>query len=181
MCSTAKISRLQHNICTKNSSTMMMMIIIVEEFPKSWPLCCISPSPVHSIIALLHRKCLKRTHKLVELNIFETQTQTQTQEACSNYTPIYNKTTRTKYISSSLYSTTLWNCWILSSGSHTCFVESDPRWGCLCLISCCLHCLGAASSSHSSPQRACAKGQAGRAAAWSHGTVGTRALDGHLT
>ena len=32
---------------------------------KSWPLCCISPAPAPSAIALLHRKWLKRTHKVL--------------------------------------------------------------------------------------------------------------------
>ena len=32
---------------------------------KSWPLCCISPAPAPSDIALLHRKCLKRTHEVL--------------------------------------------------------------------------------------------------------------------
>ena len=32
---------------------------------KSWPLCCISPSPAPSAIALPHRKWLKRTHEVL--------------------------------------------------------------------------------------------------------------------
>jgi len=32
---------------------------------KSWPLCCISPTPAPSTIALLHRQWLKRTHEVL--------------------------------------------------------------------------------------------------------------------
>jgi len=32
---------------------------------KSWPLCCISPAPAPSAIAILHRKWLKKTHEVL--------------------------------------------------------------------------------------------------------------------
>jgi len=34
---------------------------------KSWPLCCISPAPAPSAIALLHRKWLTKTHEVLNL------------------------------------------------------------------------------------------------------------------
>ena len=38
---------------------------------KSWPLCCISPTPVPSAITLLHRKRSKRTPRSLELLNFQ--------------------------------------------------------------------------------------------------------------
>jgi len=35
---------------------------------KSWPFCCISPAPAPSTIALLHRKWLKRSHKVLNFS-----------------------------------------------------------------------------------------------------------------
>jgi len=55
MCHTARIFRLEHNMCKKKHF----------HDAKSWPLCCISQAPAPSTIALLLCRWLRRTHEVL--------------------------------------------------------------------------------------------------------------------